>query len=153
MYKCIYVYICKFVSILKVNKMIIVAEFEMSLPSDDHRKEQILGSFAPTNHPAAKFAWGNLTTLQSNIDDNILYKRVHEFQKRHYSAHRMKVAVQGRLSLDTLEEYVTESFSDIPNNNLAPENFTSYVGLYGTSETFNKLVWIKPVENLCQVRN
>lgn len=124
----------------------------MSLPSDGTRREQIIGSLAPSGHPAAKFFWGNLTSLGSNFDDSTLNQRLHEFRERHYSAHRMTVAVQARLPLDTIEEYVRESFSDIPNNNLPPEDFSSYVGLFGTQDVFNKIVWIKPVTDICQVR-
>ena len=123
----------------------------MSLPSDGTRREQILGSLAPPDHPASKFLWGNLTTLRTNIDDDLLYKKVHEFQKRHYSAHRMTVAVQARLSLDTLESFVRESFSDVPSNNLPPEDFSSHIGSFGESHDFNKIVWVKPVKDICQV--
>ncbi|KAK6618928.1 hypothetical protein RUM44_003309 [Polyplax serrata] len=133
------------------EKEIVHSEFEMSLPSDGTRREQILGSLAPPNHPAAKFHWGNLTTLRTNIDDKELHNRVHDFQKRHYSAHRMTLAVQARLSLNTLEEYVRESFSDIPSNDLPPENFTNHIGTFGNSDNFNKIIWIKPVKDICEV--
>ena len=40
------------------------SEFQMSLPSDYCRKEQIFGSLAKDKHPMTKFMWGNLTSLQ-----------------------------------------------------------------------------------------
>lgn len=122
----------------------------MSLPSDGTRREQILASFAPNGHPAGKFLWGNLTTLRDNVSDEVLYERVHEFRKRHYSAHRMTIAVQARLPLKTLENYVRETFSDVPTNNLPPDDFQEHLGSFGKND-FNKLVWVKPVKDICQV--
>lgn len=54
-------------------------------------------------HPCSNFTWGNLKTLQEDIDDQELYMRVHEFHKRYYSAHRMHVCVQARLPIETLQ--------------------------------------------------
>lgn len=132
------------------EREVIHSEFEMSLPSDGSRREQILALFAPSGHPAGKFLWGNLTTLRDNISDEVLYEKVHEFRKRHYSAHRMTLAVQARLSLDTLENYVRESFSDVPNNNLPSDDFSKYIRTFGY-ENFNKLLYVKPVKDICQV--
>lgn len=66
----------------------------MALPSDSNRKEQLFCSLARKNHPATKFSWGNLITLRDNIDEDELYLELHKFRERHYSAHRMTLAVQ-----------------------------------------------------------
>lgn len=66
----------------------------MALPSDFYRKEQLFCSFARPGHPATKFSWGNLLTLRDNVMDAKLYEELHKFRERHYSAHRMKLAVQ-----------------------------------------------------------
>lgn len=66
----------------------------MALPSDNSRKEQLLCSFANRVTPVNSFGWGNLITLRHNISDETLYEIVHKFRKRHYSAHRMTLAVQ-----------------------------------------------------------
>lgn len=66
----------------------------MALPSDDMRKEQLLCSLAKPFSPVNSFGWGNLKTLRDNISDDQLYNGVHEFRKRHYSAHRMTLAIQ-----------------------------------------------------------
>jgi nardilysin len=66
----------------------------MVVMSDENRKQQLLCSLACSDHPTRKFAWGNLTTLRDNIADDDLYRAVHEFRKRHYSAQRMTLAVQ-----------------------------------------------------------
>lgn len=123
----------------------------MALPSDESRRWQILASFAPPDHPAGKFFWGNLTTLRDNVDDDTLYEKVHEFRKRYYSAHRMTVAVQARLPLDTLESYVRESFSAVPTNGLPPDDFSQFKDSFGIAKEWNKLLWVKPVKDICQV--
>ena len=66
----------------------------MGVTSDDNRREQLLTSLAQHDSPTKKFTWGNLKTLRDDVSDDNLYKAVHEFRKRHYSAHRMTIAVQ-----------------------------------------------------------
>ena len=39
------------------------SEFEMALPADSNRKQQLFGSLAKDGHPMAKFMWGNLKSL------------------------------------------------------------------------------------------
>lgn len=66
----------------------------MALPSDTYRKEQLLMSLFNPKTNINSFAWGNLKTLRDNVDDDVLYKRLHEFRKYHYSGHRMTLAIQ-----------------------------------------------------------
>jgi nardilysin len=79
------------------------SEFQSTINSEGARQNQLMVSFGHTAHPCTVFAWGNLKTLKDNIDDEALYQRVHDFRKRHYSAHRMTLCVQARLPLDVLE--------------------------------------------------
>lgn len=72
------------------------AEFQIAVPVDDNRKEQLLVSLAKEGSPVNSFSWGNLITLRDRIPDDDLYERLHEFRKRHYSAHRMTLAIQVR---------------------------------------------------------
>ena len=39
------------------------SEYQMSLPSDYARKQQIFGSVAKDKHPLGKFMWGNKESL------------------------------------------------------------------------------------------
>ncbi|CAH1155362.1 unnamed protein product [Phaedon cochleariae] len=129
----------------------IESEFQMALPSDWSRKEQLLCSFSKKDSPVNSFAWGNLITLKENIDDDKLYEGVHEFRKRHYSAHRMTLAIQARLPTETLQKYVVECFSKVPNNELPANDFTVFSnGLFETPE-FNRLYYMKPTKDSCQV--
>ena len=85
-------------------------EFQLALPCDENRKEQLFSSFAQTGHPANKFIWGNLITLRDNVHDDKLYEELHKFRERHYSAHRMKLAIQvTSLKLTRTVDYLSNS--------------------------------------------
>ncbi|KAM0729058.1 Nardilysin [Formica fusca] len=128
------------------------SEFQSALPCDDNRKEQMLSSCARAGHPASKFIWGNLITLRDNVDDDKLYAELHKFREYHYSAHRMKLAIQARLPLDTLEEYVTTCFADVPSNGLPPNDFTEFKGSISfDTPAFRRMYKIKPVKDISQV--
>lgn len=85
------------------ERKIIDSEFASQMQDENIRRDELLASMGRDTHPVSKFAWGNLITLRDNIDDDSLYKRVHEFWKRHYSAHRMYLCIQARLPLDHLQ--------------------------------------------------
>lgn len=128
----------------------IESEFQMSVTSDSSRKEQLLCSLAKTNSPVNSFAWGNLITLRDNVSDEELYKGVHEFRKRHYSAHRMTLTVQARLSLDELQDMVLTHFSGVPSNDLPPLCLSGVTNVFDTPE-FNRIYHVVPVKDLCQL--
>ena len=72
-----------------------IIEFSLAAPGDANRRHQLIASLFPEGHPARNFPWGNLRSLRDDIhDDEKLHKAANEFIKRHYSAHRMTVAVQ-----------------------------------------------------------
>ncbi|XP_003401691.1 nardilysin isoform X1 [Bombus terrestris] len=130
----------------------IESEFQMALPSDYCRQEQLFSSFAQPNHPATKFCWGNLITLRDNVTDEKLYEELHKFRERHYSAHRMKLAIQARLPLDLLEHYVILCFANVPSNGLSPDDFTPFKGTDSfNTPSFRKIYKMKPIKDVCQV--
>ncbi|KYN11880.1 Nardilysin, partial [Trachymyrmex cornetzi] len=131
----------------------IESEFQLALPNDDIRKAQLMASLARIGHPVNKFTCGNLITLRDNVDDDKLYEELHKFRKRHYSAHRMKLAIQATLPLDTLENYVTKCFADVPNNGLPPDNFTAFKdGVSFDTPTFRKMYKVKPFNDTNQLQ-
>ena len=72
-----------------------IIEFSLAVPSDENRRYQLIASLFPEGHPARTFIWGNLRSLRDDVhDDEKLHKAAVEFRKRHYSAHRMTVAIQ-----------------------------------------------------------
>nr|CAH7769482.1 unnamed protein product [Callosobruchus chinensis] len=129
----------------------IESEFQMALPSDSSRKEQLLCSLSQEESPVNTFAWGNLITLRDNISDDKLYEGVHEFRRRHYSAHRMTLAVQARLPMQTLEHYILECFSKVPNNSLPPDDFSQFSASIFDTQQFTRMYYVKPMKDLCQV--
>ncbi|EZA59550.1 Nardilysin [Ooceraea biroi] len=128
------------------------SEFQLAVPDDENRKEQLFSTFARAGHPAGKFVWGNLVTLRDNVDDDVLYAELHKFRERHYSANRMTLTIQARLSLDKLEEYVTTCFTDIPNNGLPPTDFTEFKDAVSfDTPAFRRMYNIKPVKDYGQL--
>lgn len=128
------------------------SEFRMSLPSDTFRKQQLIGSFAVQGHPVKKFMWGNSQTLKTDPRKNKInvHKRLREFRERHYSSHYMTLAVQSRETLDTLEKWVREIFSEIPNNALPKPTFHHLTDPFSMS-SYHKLYKVIPVKNCLQV--
>ncbi|XP_046397980.1 nardilysin [Ischnura elegans] len=133
------------------------SEFQMSITSDTHRKQQLLCSLAEEGSPISKFPWGDNRTLTpksgSVNGETILREQLFKFLRRHYSAHRMTLAVQGRMPLDELQEMVCKSFSSVPCNNL-PSDVLPSTGEWVSPfpcEKFHKLYKLKPVKDICQV--
>lgn len=52
-------------------------------------------------------------SLRGQDSEDRLYRLVHEFRRRHYSAHRMTLAVKAPLRLDVLESRVAQYFSQV----------------------------------------
>ncbi|XP_053105937.1 nardilysin [Hemicordylus capensis] len=122
------------------------SEYQLARPSDANRREMLFGSLARSSHPMKKFFWGNADTLkhepkQKDIDT---YTRLREFWQRYYSAHYMTLVVQSKETLDTLETWVTEIFSEIPNNELPKPVFSHLTEPFDTPD-FHKLYRVVPI--------
>lgn len=128
----------------------IISEFQMALPNDAYRKEQLMVSFAKSDSPVNTFTWGNLITLRDNVSEDELYTGVHEFRNRHYSAHRMTLAIQARLPLDELQSFVLDCFSNVSTNDLPPDDFKKYTNVFETPQ-FTKMYYVQPVNDIIQV--
>ncbi|EGI58332.1 Nardilysin [Acromyrmex echinatior] len=101
-------------------------EFQISLFNGRSKYEQLFSSFAQTGHPANMFSVEYLIKLRINIDYDKLFNALDRFKKRHYSAHRMKLAIRSGLSLDTMEKFVKECFVHVPNNRMPPNNLFKF---------------------------
>lgn len=124
------------------------SEFAMNSLSQYARLEQLLASMGQADHPSRIFGWGNSKTLKEGITDDDLYERVHEFRRRHYSAHRMYLCVQACMDLDDLQELVVKHWWDIPNNQLPGNDFSSFNNLNAFNANFSsKLVLSKSISN------
>ncbi|XP_077395060.1 nardilysin-like [Festucalex cinctus] len=125
------------------------SEYQLAKPSDSHRKEMLFGSLAKPGHPMAKFCWGNALTLkQEPAKKKIsIYRRLRAFWEKFYSAHYMTLAVQSKEKLDTLETWVREIFSKVPNNGLPKPDFSDMLDPFDTP-SFNKLYRVVPVRKV-----
>ncbi|KAL1021991.1 hypothetical protein UPYG_G00020830 [Umbra pygmaea] len=125
------------------------SEYQLAKPSDSHRKEMLFGSLAKPGHPMGKFCWGNAKTLKTEPKKKKInvYKRLRSFRKRHYSAHYMTLAVQSKEKLDTLEKWVRETFSGVPNNSQPKPDFSSLLDPFDTP-AFNQLYRVVPVRKV-----
>jgi insulysin len=96
------------------------SENKKNLQIDTWRLHQLNKALANPAHPYNKFSTGSWTTLHDEpiargvqIRDKFM-----AFHAQHYSANRMKLVVLGRESLDTLEDWVEDIFSKVPNKDL-----------------------------------
>jgi len=98
------------------------AEHSKNIPNDHRRIAQVRREIYASGHPARHFATGNLETLRGVTREELL-----NFYQRHYSSNRMTLAVSGRQSLDTLQNWVAPRFAEIVNRKLKtprlPRNF------------------------------
>ncbi|KAL3267873.1 hypothetical protein HHI36_007014 [Cryptolaemus montrouzieri] len=127
------------------------SEFQIILPNDSYREAQLLCSLAKPDSPVNSFLWGNLITLRDNVTDEKLHADLHDFRKRHYSAHRMTVAIQAQLPMEKLQGFVLDCFSGISNNNQPPDDFKKYENSVFDTPQFSKLYYIKPQLDVCQL--
>ncbi|XP_037553696.1 nardilysin b [Nematolebias whitei] len=123
------------------------SEFQLARPSDSHRKEMLFGSLSKPGHPMSKFFCGNAQTLKPKETQINTYERLQVFRRRYYSAHYMTLTVQSRETLDTLEEWVRESFMKIPNNEEPRPDFSHLQQPFDTP-SFNKLYRVVPVRKV-----
>lgn len=93
------------------------SEHKKHIQDDPYRLVQIRRATSNLKHPSSKFGNGCLESLSDNpeIRDALL-----EFYNRYYSANLMRLVIHGKDSLDQLEAWATELFSDISNKKVDP---------------------------------
>ncbi|XP_018368702.1 PREDICTED: nardilysin-like [Trachymyrmex cornetzi] len=104
-----------------------IYEYEL-LPCDENKKEQPLSS-AQTDQVNKNIRDSSMTFSNNMeyMDDNKLCEELRKFRNRYYSAHRMTIAIQAKLSLSTLEKFVTKCFVDVPSKRLSPDVYVPSV--------------------------
>ncbi len=98
------------------------SEFSAKLKDDGRRTYAATQQAMNPEHPASRFAVGNLDTL-ANDKPGALRKDLINFYHNHYSANRMRLVILGKQPLDQLERMATQYFADIENKELAPFRF------------------------------
>ena len=116
------------------------SENSKNLQNDAWRLQQLHRWAASSDHPFSKFGTGNLNTLTDRPEGFVAAKLTSApgggvsltltpklrpartlrdalvaFHSEHYSANAMRVAVLGRESLDTLQQWVEALFTSVPN--------------------------------------
>lgn len=128
------------------------SEFEQSNMVDGVRRDQVLATLAGEGFPHSTFSWGNLKSLQENVNDLELHKELHDFQRKHYGSNRMIVCLQATLPLDELENLLVRHCSDIPKSQMPPLDMSSFDYRNAFKETFFRdVLLVQPVEDVCKL--
>jgi insulysin len=99
---------------LDKERQAIESEYKLKLNDDVRRLYQVNKETINPEHPFAKFSVGNLQTLSDRHGVSIREEIV-RFHQEHYSSDLMTLAVIAPEPLDTLEKWVVEQFSVVPN--------------------------------------
>ena len=104
------------------------SEFTSKIKDDGRRMFSVIKANLSKDHPYSKFSVGNLETLRDK-EKTKLREALLSFYQKNYSANQMKLVVIGKEPVETLASWVTQKFSEIPNNNSTPteidQNFFS----------------------------
>lgn len=116
------------------------SEFKNSFQSDWHRLHQLERSLSNPSYPYNCFGIGNLISLKDEPSKRGLDVReaFMKFHEEHYSANLMRLVVLGRESLDVLQQWVVEKFSEVPDKKIPPPEFE------GTPYTENEMQVLTP---------
>ena len=96
------------------------SENQKNLMCDIRRINQLEKSTCRADHPFSKFGTGNLSTLKTEPEKLGLRVRdeLIKFYAKYYSSNLMNLCLLGKETLDELQAYAVDMFSDIPNKNL-----------------------------------
>ncbi|XP_052214600.1 nardilysin-like isoform X2 [Dreissena polymorpha] len=128
------------------------SEFQECVPSDEDRLNHIMTQTAKPGNPMRKFHMGNLKSLKTLPEEKRVnvYSRLRTHFDRYYSAQYMTLALHSKHSLDTLEKYARDFFTDIHNNKEAKLSFHNFKGAFDTDD-FRKLYKVIPVTSTHKV--
>jgi secreted Zn-dependent insulinase-like peptidase len=115
------------------------SEFEMRLNNDSLRLYQLKKHNLKGDHPYKMFFCGDLDHLKSDT----IREEVMAFWNEHYSANLMNLVVYSDEKLETLEEWVKESFSAVVNKNKVKKQITNPY----TKDELSKMFYMVPVKD------
>ncbi|EMC94102.1 hypothetical protein BAUCODRAFT_75180 [Baudoinia panamericana UAMH 10762] len=121
------------------------SENKKNLQADNWRFNQLDKSLASKKHPFHKFSTGNYKVLHDDpIERGVKIREAFiNFYEQHYSANRMKLCILGRESLDQLQAWAEELFTDVPNQAL-PQLRWDGLSVYDENDVCTQ-VFAKPV--------
>lgn len=113
------------------------SEHQKNLQNDFWRRRMIERHLHRDGHPRQRFSTGSLETL-----DGLDRAKMVEFYERYYSANVMKLCVMSVEDLDTLEAWVSEIFTAVPNHDRAE---ITYPGDVFAASDLPRLIQVRPV--------
>lgn len=121
------------------------SENKKNLQTDVWRINQLNKSLSSKKHPFHGFSTGNYKVLHDDpIERGVAIRdEFIKFYQKNYSANRMKLVVLGKESLDELESWVVELFSDVKNQDL-PRLRWDEMPIYDAEEVGTQ-IFAKPV--------
>lgn len=100
---------------LDKERQAVDSEYKLKLNEDARRLYQVQKETINPLHPFAKFSVGNLDTLADRNGQSIR-NEILAFYQQQYSADIMTLSIIGPHSLDELQQWATDKFSQIINN-------------------------------------
>ncbi len=128
-----------------VNREIhaIDSEYKAKIKDDNRRRLDVYKNLVNPDNPWRQFSVGNLETLQEK--DPKLLPAMKAFYKKYYTADNMTLVVNGKMSLDVLQQMVESDFSEIPSGKVKKKPFTQPLF---AKNFLPKWVTIQPEKNL-----
>ncbi|ERN04132.1 hypothetical protein AMTR_s00077p00061270 [Amborella trichopoda] len=120
------------------------SEFKLNLQSDGSRLQQLQCHTSTPGNPFNKFFCGNKKSLMDAMDKGIdMREQILKLYEETYLGGQMKLVVIGGESLETLESWVVELFSDVREGNRLRDNFKN-----GPIWDAGKLYWLEAVKDI-----
>lgn len=116
------------------------SEHQKNLENDSRRRWQVQRTFYREDHPAHTFGTGSLETLQDTRREELL-----DFYRDQYSADRMTLALLGKTSLDSLEQWARHYFGPVVDRGLPAVTFDP---VYLPEKTTFRLISLEPIKEL-----
>ncbi|HCL27805.1 MAG TPA: hypothetical protein DIC52_05145 [Candidatus Latescibacteria bacterium] len=116
------------------------SEHQKNLENDSRRRSQVQRTFYREDHPAHTFATGSLETLQDTGHEELL-----DFYQDQYDANRMALALLGKTSLDSLEQWARLYFAPVADKGLPRVTFDP---VYLPEKATFRLISLEPIKEL-----
>jgi len=126
------------------ERSVVHSEYQARLKDEGRRIWAAQKKILNPGHPASRFSVGSTETLQDREGISVRDKLI-EFYDRWYSADIMALSVVGRESLDQLEAWVRERFSEIPARDIEPP---LYIQSYLNRDLKSALLKVVPAKEI-----
>ncbi|WP_112480592.1 insulinase family protein [Vibrio variabilis] len=129
---------------LDKERQAVDSEYKLKLNEDGRRLYQVQKETVNQAHPFAKFSVGNIETLSDRNGESIRGE-ILRFHQQQYSADIMTLAMIGPHELDELEQWATDKFADIVNNQRISKSIDVP---FATEDNTQVMVRVEPIKEL-----